>query len=46
MRQERALQVTLLAEYRLLHETPAQSKKRLAESKRKEAKRRMERYHG
>ena len=43
---DRSTQVVLLAEHRLLTETPEQSRKASAAAKRAEVKRRMERYHG
>ena len=42
----RASQVRVLAEYRLLSETPSQRKKANAKAKRKELNRRLERFHG
>ena len=40
------MQVQLLAEYRLLNETPEQRKKAIKQGKRAEFDRRMERLHG
>ena len=43
--QDRSTRVTLLAEYRLLHETPEQALKGAKSAKRAELKRRMEAYN-
>ena len=43
---ERPTQVQLLAEHRLLMETPEQAKKNAARAKRAELDRRLERFHG
>ena len=43
---ERPMQVQLLAEHRLLTETPEQRKKHAAKAKRAEFDRRMRRIHG
>ena len=46
MTQDRPVQVQLLAEYRLLTETPEQRKKAIQSGKRAEFDRRMRRLHG
>ena len=46
MAQDRPMQVQLLAEYRLLNETPEQRKKAIKQGKRAEFDRRMRRLHG
>ena len=43
---DRSMQVQLLAEHRLLMETPEQAKKNAARAKRAELDRRLERFHG
>ena len=43
---ERSTQVQLLAEHRLLTETPEQSKKNAQRANRAELDRRLERFHG
>ena len=43
---ERSVQVQLLAEHRLLTETPEQRKKNAQRAKRAELERRLERLHG
>ena len=43
---EQSIQVQLLAEYRLLSETPEQRKKAIQRGKRAEFDRRMRRLHG
>ena len=43
---ERSVQVQLLAEHRLLMETPEQAKKNAQRAKRAELDRRLERFHG
>jgi hypothetical protein len=46
MTQDRPMQVQLLAEYRLLNETPEQRKKAIQSGKRAEFDRRMRRLNG
>ena len=43
---DRSVQVQLLAEHRLLTETPEQAKKQAQQAKRAESDRRMRRIHG